>query len=71
VLLAEIFDLGEAVEELERLISGLLGDDVRALDLRTPGCRVRVDGGQIEQVITNLVLNARDAMPPAARWSSS
>ena len=67
VLLAEILDLGEVVEELERLISGLLGDDVELSTSVTPGCRVRVDGGQIEQVITNLVLNARDAMPSGGK----
>ena len=67
VLLAEILDLGEVVEELERLISGLLGDDVELSTSVTPGCLVRVDGGQIEQVITNLVLNARDAMPSGGK----
>ena len=63
VLLTEILDLGAVVEGLERLLSGLLGEDVELTTSIAPACRVRGDRGQLEQVITNLVVNARDAMP--------
>jgi PAS domain S-box-containing protein len=67
VLFAEILDLGEVVAELERLLSGLLGDDIELSTSVTSDCRVRVDRGQVEQVITNLALNARDAMPSGGK----
>ena len=63
VLLAEVLDLGEVVAGLESLLSRLLGDSVELSTSVAPGCLVRADRGQLEQVITNLALNARDAMP--------
>jgi PAS domain S-box-containing protein len=63
VLLAEVLDLGEVVAGLEKLLSRVLGESVEISTSVAPGCRVRADRGQIEQVITNLALNARDAMP--------
>ena len=63
VLLAEVLDLGEIVTGLENLLSRLLGDSVELSTSVEPGCRVRADRGQLEQVVTNLALNARDAMP--------
>ena len=59
-----VFCLNEAVETARDLLSPLIGDHIRLrfrLD-RNLGC-VRADRSQIEQVVTNLVLNARDAMP--------
>ncbi len=67
VLLAEIVDLAEVVAELETLLSGLLGDDVELSTSVAPDCRVRVDRGQVEGVIMNLALNARDAMPAGGK----
>ena len=63
VLLAEVLDLAEVVGGLESLLSRLLGEGVDLSTSVEPGCRVRADRGQLEQVITNLALNARDAMP--------
>ncbi len=59
-----IVDLNETVHALDQMIRRVIREDIR-LDTRIePGlARVKVDPGQIEQVILNLVLNARDAMP--------
>jgi PAS domain S-box-containing protein len=59
-----IVDLNEVVSGIEKMIRRLLGEEI-ALELAlcpTLG-RVMVDVGQIEQVLLNLALNARDAMP--------
>jgi len=56
--------LTAVLTDLERLMERLIGEDVRVeLDLDAPVDAVWVDVSQIEQVIMNLVVNARDAMP--------
>jgi PAS domain S-box-containing protein len=64
VLQPRILELNEVVEGMERMLRRLIGEDI---DLRTVFDRrlghVKADQGQIEQVILNLVVNARDAMP--------
>ncbi len=64
VLQPRLLDLNQSVREMERMLRRLLGDDVELVtrlggDLR----RVRADPAQVEQVILNLSVNARDAMP--------
>ena len=64
VVTPEILDVGEVVRGMEPMLHRLIGADVRLLT-KTDGrslC-VRADRGQIEQVIANLSVNARDAMP--------
>jgi PAS domain S-box-containing protein len=63
-LKAEVFDLGVLVGDLEKMLRRLIGDHVVLVTQVPPGLwQVKADRGQIEQVITNLVVNARDAMP--------
>ena len=59
-----VLDLNEAIESSSTLLRPLMGDDVQLhVRLDRSVRRVRADRRQMEQVITNLVLNARDAMP--------
>jgi PAS domain S-box-containing protein len=68
VLETRVLDLNELVADMDRLLRRLLGEDmdvVTNLD-RTLGA-VRADPAQLEQVVVNLAVNARDAMPQGGR----
>jgi two-component system cell cycle sensor histidine kinase/response regulator CckA len=57
-------DLDAAISESARLFARLIGEHVDVRVVRGPGLwRVRVAPGQMQQVLMNLVINARDAMP--------
>jgi PAS domain S-box-containing protein len=60
----QIVDLNDLVVNMENMLQRLIGETValRTIGRPTPA-KVRVDPGQIEQVIVNLAVNARDAMP--------
>ena len=61
-------DLNDTVVGMEEMLNQLLGEDVVLAVALHPGpARVRVDPGQMEQVIMNLAANARDAMPRGGR----
>src|SRR5439155_11488122 len=64
VLQPQVLDLNVIVSRMNALLRRLIGDHIR-LEWRpqTPLDRVSADPGQIEQIILNLALNARDAMP--------
>lgn len=64
VLQPKRFDLRELVRDVARMLTRLIGEDITLeLDLSSEACGVHVDPGQMEQVIMNLAVNARDAMP--------
>ncbi len=64
----EILDLNETVRELERMIGRIIGGHIElTLELAPDLPTVEIDPGQIEQMILNLSINARDAMPQGGR----
>ncbi|MBX7221471.1 MAG: PAS domain S-box protein [Blastocatellia bacterium] len=60
----QVLDLNQVVGNVEKLLRRLIGEDVLLVTVLQPNLQhIKVDPGQIEQVIINLAVNARDAMP--------
>lgn len=64
ILAPIVLDLNARVAELDQMLRRLIGEDIELKTVLEPDLgRVKADPGQIEQVVMNLVVNARDAMP--------
>jgi two-component system cell cycle sensor histidine kinase/response regulator CckA len=64
VLSRRVLDLNRSVSEIRLMLVRLIGEDIELITTADPELApVNVDPGQIEQVILNLALNSRDAMP--------
>jgi two-component system, cell cycle sensor histidine kinase and response regulator CckA len=64
----ELLDLNALAGDVQRMLRPLLGEHVEvAADLEPQLAKVMADRGQLEQVVMNLLLNARDAMPAGGR----
>ncbi len=64
-----VLDLNERLREISKLLRPLLGDDVEILIVpRSPSAVVEADPGQLDQIVVNLAVNARDAMPRGGKF---
>jgi len=68
VLAPQVLDINEIVVNVERMLRRIIREDVEVRTVQAPDIgAVRADPGQLEQVLLNLAVNARDAMPRGGR----
>jgi CheY-like chemotaxis protein len=72
VLETKVLDLNEVVDNLLRMLGRLLGEHIKLVFERSSNLpAVQADAGMLEQVLVNLTVNARDAMPKGGRITIS
>ncbi len=68
IVAPKVLDFNELVDSIGKMLRRLIGEDITLATFLAPGLwAVKADPGQIEQVILNLAVNARDAMPKGGR----
>ena len=68
VIQPKVLDLNVLVANMDRMLRRVIGEHIELETVLTPGLgSVKADAGQLEQVIMNLAVNARDAMPEGGR----
>jgi two-component system cell cycle sensor histidine kinase/response regulator CckA len=68
VLRPKVLVLNSVVSDMERMLARLIGEDIELCTVLEPNLSsIKVDPGQIEQIIMNLAVNARDAMPQGGK----
>jgi two-component system, cell cycle sensor histidine kinase and response regulator CckA len=64
MLQPQVFNVNEVVADMDKMLRRLLGEDVELATILSPRLEpIHADRGQLEQIIMNLAVNARDAMP--------
>lgn len=70
VMSPQVLDLNAIIAEMSKMLRRVIGEDIHLATFAAPGLGlVKVDPSQIEQVIMNLAVNARDAMPGGGELS--
>ncbi len=68
ILQLQVFDLSRLIGDMEKLLRSMLGEDVQLVLTLDPALRpIKADRSQLEQVLMNLVVNSRDAMPAGGK----
>jgi PAS domain S-box-containing protein len=69
VIPTQVLDLNERLHEVSKLLRPLMGEDVEITIVpRTPTAIVEADPGQLDQIVLNLAVNSRDAMPRGGKF---
>jgi PAS domain S-box-containing protein len=64
----QMLNLNQLIGEFDHMLRRLIDEDIDLIVISAPDLgQIKADAGQIEQVITNLIVNARDAMPQGGR----
>jgi two-component system, cell cycle sensor histidine kinase and response regulator CckA len=70
ILAPQVLDLNAIVVNLEKMLKRPIGEHIELATVQAPDLgRVKADAGQVEQVILNLCVNARDAMPDGGKMT--
>jgi PAS domain S-box-containing protein len=68
ILQPKVISLNDVVSDVDKMLRRLIGEDVELVTLLGRGLdKVKADPGQVEQVVMNLAVNARDAMPQGGK----